>query len=322
MAGATPFSLLIFTAVLMADCTFAGRVSVAAETTWSGLAARDDKALIESLAKRVELLERRLRELNAAPAFRPRKATKSTAVSPMSDAALLYQAALEDFASNKPSLARRALTLLIARYPNSPEAESARQRLAGGKTARKPTVRQQSPKPVRVRIEPALSAARLPSTGKQAPMKLTRVQLSKPVLKRAPNLSGWQADVRRTRELASKFKLTVGDRIFFPEGGATIGARARKVLAAQALWLKRHANARARLEGHADDLGTRDYNRDLAQRRATAVRARLIELGVAPNRLRITNHGNKQRITICSTAACKAQNRRVVAIVEIAADGH
>ena len=42
------------------------------------------------------------------------------------------------------------------------------------------------------------------------------------------------------------------------------------------------------LEGHADERGSRDYNLTLGERRALAVRAYLIELGVSPRK---SKHG-------------------------------
>src|SRR6185295_13919053 len=71
------------------------------------------------------------------------------------------------------------------------------------------------------------------------------------------------------------FQALVGDRVFFSEGSAELGARARKALAAQAAWLTRHPGVRVTVEGHADDPGGDDVT--LSEHRAEAVRQRLIE---------------------------------------------
>ena len=304
MAGAATFRfrMTLATALLVATWIVFAGASHAADRTWPISGAQDDKALIEALTKRVEQLEQRLRELKA-----PVKTPKTGAVGTPSDAALLYQAALDDFAADRPKLGRRALALLIARYPKSPEAALARQRLRSKITPQK-QVGSPSPQLGSAEIQPAaaITGFRTRTKTMKAKAMPTRQAVAAP---------GWEADVRRSRELTGDFKLTAGDRLFFPQGGVRIGASGRKVLAAQAAWLKRHASARVRLEGHADDLGTAAYNRDLARQRVRAVRARLIALGIAAERVRTSVLGNTKPVAICPDPACKAQNRRVVAVV-------
>ncbi len=322
MACTTPSISSSFFAVpaLAAACLVASAVAHAGEPVWSPLSARDDKTIIDALAKRVAQLESRLRELQAAQGAHQPDGTRPVTATPMSDSALLYQAALEDFAADRPALARRALALLIKRYPDSREADAARQRSTNANNPRAVAKRLQ---PLQRRLVPIQPASTLSEPAirvrKQATVKLAGVAVAGFATDKTPVAQGWQVDVRRTRDLGQDFKLTAGDRIFFPEGGAMIGARARIVLLAQAAWLKRHAKARLRLEGHADDLGTRDYNRQLARRRAQVVQARLMQLGVARDRLRVAAYGNMQRIAICPGAECKAHNRRVVAVIEGAA---
>jgi peptidoglycan-associated lipoprotein len=122
-----------------------------------------------------------------------------------------------------------------------------------------------------------------------------------------------------TATLAENFKLAVGDRVFFSEGSAGLGARARVALEAQAGWLRRHAGLSVVLEGHADDPGTNALNAQLARDRAEAVRQRLIDLGVAPERIILTSFGRERTITDCGGAVCAAQNRRVVTAIGQAA---
>lgn len=114
---------------------------------------------------------------------------------------------------------------------------------------------------------------------------------------------------------AAEFQSEVGDRVFFGEGSAQLGARARAALAAQAAWLKRHSTVPVTIEGHADDSGAAYHNLDVSQRRADAVRRRLIESGVAPERIRIEAYGRDRLIAACAASACTAQNRRAVTIV-------
>ena len=48
---------------------------------------------------------------------------------------------------------------------------------------------------------------------------------------------------------AAEFQTQVGDRIFFSEGSADLGTRARTALEAQATWLKRHTTLSVTIEG-------------------------------------------------------------------------
>ena len=109
------------------------------------------------------------------------------------------------------------------------------------------------------------------------------------------------------------FQALVGDRVFFSEGSAELGARARRALAAQAAWLALHPGVRVTIEGHADDPGGDD--RALSEHRAQAVRQRLIATGLAPERIRTVAYGRRSLIAACSDPQCAPQNRRAVTVV-------
>ena len=69
------------------------------------------------------------------------------------------------------------------------------------------------------------------------------------------------------------------------------------------------------IEGHADDAGAIDHNLEMSRRRAEAVRRRLIESGVAPERIRTVAYGRERPIAECGEPRCAAQNRRAVTVV-------
>jgi outer membrane protein OmpA-like peptidoglycan-associated protein len=123
----------------------------------------------------------------------------------------------------------------------------------------------------------------------------------------APLMPGWSVTI------PGEFQTLVGDRVFFSEGSAELGARARKALAAQAAWLARHPSLGVTIEGHADDPGADDHQ--LSQRRAEAVRQRLIETGIAPERIRTVAYGRQRLVAECAGSACGAQNRRAITVV-------
>lgn len=68
----------------------------------------------------------------------------------------------------------------------------------------------------------------------------------------------------------------------------------------------------ATLEGHTDSTGTDEYNQQLSDRRAAAVRQVLIDrFGVSPARISSVGYGESRPVTSNATSEGRAQNRRV-----------
>lgn len=63
---------------------------------------------------------------------------------------------------------------------------------------------------------------------------------------------------------------------------------------AAARWLQRHPSHRIVLEGHADRSGAEIYNEDLANRRISAVRNRLLFRGIASDRIVMITYGEAE----------------------------
>lgn len=71
------------------------------------------------------------------------------------------------------------------------------------------------------------------------------------------------------------------------------------------------------VEGHTDSVGTEEYNQQLSQRRADAVRKVMVDqYGVAADRVSAVGEGESQPIADNNTADGRALNRRVEASVE------
>ena len=66
-----------------------------------------------------------------------------------------------------------------------------------------------------------------------------------------------------------------------------------------------------RLEGHADERGTREYNMALGERRASAVQEFLVLQGVDPSLLEVISYGEERPASLDSTESIWALNRRV-----------
>ncbi|MEL6979598.1 MAG: peptidoglycan-associated lipoprotein Pal [Pseudomonadota bacterium] len=108
------------------------------------------------------------------------------------------------------------------------------------------------------------------------------------------------------------FQVAVGDRVYFATDRSDLTPEAQAVLRRQAEWLRRNPNVQVRIEGHADERGTREYNLALGARRAESVTNYLSSLGVDRRRLQPVSFGKERPVETCSRDVCWAKNRRSV----------
>ncbi len=101
------------------------------------------------------------------------------------------------------------------------------------------------------------------------------------------------------------------DTIFyFDYDQSTLKSEARSALLLHAESLK--ASPRSiRLEGHADERGSREYNMALGERRANAVRDFLVLQGVDSYLIETISYGEEQPVSVGSDEYSWSQNRRV-----------
>ncbi|MEE8058926.1 MAG: peptidoglycan-associated lipoprotein Pal [Pseudomonadales bacterium] len=97
---------------------------------------------------------------------------------------------------------------------------------------------------------------------------------------------------------------------YFDFDQATLSADTRAALDAQVAVLKNN-NAKVRLEGHADERGTREYNMALGERRANAVANYMIINGIARYRVETVSYGEERPQDTVSNASAWGKNRRV-----------
>src|SRR5512138_2079610 len=114
---------------------------------------------------------------------------------------------------------------------------------------------------------------------------------------------------------AEDFQQNVGDRVFFETDRYDLSAEAQSQLQKQAAWLAQYPSVTVTVEGHADERGTREYNLALGERRANAVKAYLVSLGVDGARLTTISYGKERPVALGSDEAAWAQNRRGVSVV-------
>ena len=106
------------------------------------------------------------------------------------------------------------------------------------------------------------------------------------------------------------------EKVYFDLDRATIKRESHAILDDVAdLLAKFDYVTRIEIQGHTDTRGEDDYNMELSQARADAVRKYLMDKGVAPQRLVAKGYGESQTIATGDTEEVHAQNRRVQFIV-------
>ncbi|MDX1531810.1 MAG: OmpA family protein [Rhodothermales bacterium] len=108
--------------------------------------------------------------------------------------------------------------------------------------------------------------------------------------------------------------LTLGD-VLFDTGQATLKPGADRTVNALVTFLNENPERSVLIEGFTDEVGSEASNLDLSQRRADAVRAALVERGIAGTRIRTRGYGEAYPVASNATAAGRQQNRRVEIVI-------
>jgi len=99
--------------------------------------------------------------------------------------------------------------------------------------------------------------------------------------------------------------------VYFDFDSSAIRADSQSVVAAHAKYLAANPQQKVRLEGHADERGSREYNIGLGERRGQAVRRALLLQGVAELQLSTVSYGEERPAAAGSDEQAYALNRRV-----------
>ncbi|WP_417566884.1 peptidoglycan-associated lipoprotein Pal [Marinobacter sp.] len=118
------------------------------------------------------------------------------------------------------------------------------------------------------------------------------------------------------REQAEREALREVRVFYFDFDTAEIKPEARDVLVAHARYLANNSGQNVRLEGHADERGSKEYNLALGERRANAVERFLIVNGASRGQLETVSYGEEKPAVMGSSESAWAQNRRVELVFE------
>ena len=112
---------------------------------------------------------------------------------------------------------------------------------------------------------------------------------------------------RDLEELERMYSLVV----YFDFDQSDIRPEFNDMLQQHASFLQRYGNSSVRLEGHADETGSREYNIGLGERRAQAVRRILLLAGASASQLSTVSYGEERPAALGSDEESYSLNRRV-----------
>jgi len=98
--------------------------------------------------------------------------------------------------------------------------------------------------------------------------------------------------------------------IYFDFDSDAIKSEFVPLIEAHAAFLRQYKTAKMLIQGNADDRGSREYNLGLGQRRADAVKRRLVLLGATESQIESVSLGEEKPVCTEQTEECWARNRR------------
>lgn len=102
------------------------------------------------------------------------------------------------------------------------------------------------------------------------------------------------ASIRRDQDILTA---TFKSEVFFDYDSATLKPGAYSELSRVANVLNRYPDTLITVEGHTDARGSETYNQQLSERRADAVKATLVQMGVDERRIQAVGYGESQPIS-------------------------
>jgi peptidoglycan-associated lipoprotein len=113
---------------------------------------------------------------------------------------------------------------------------------------------------------------------------------------------------------------TLTMRVHFDYDMSEIRPDAERILRQKAGILRASPGVQLRIEGHADERGSNEYNLALGNRRAQAVADFFTNFGLDGSRFSIVSYGEERPIARASNESAWAQNRRAEFIITAGQD--
>ena len=127
------------------------------------------------------------------------------------------------------------------------------------------------------------------------------------------------AEAERQRAVRAA-RAALEEMVFFDYDMSDIRDDAEATLRAKVDILRASPQVQVRIEGHADERGSTEYNMALGNRRAEAIRQFLVGFGLGENRFEIVSFGEGRPLQQGSTESDWARNRRGQLVIPAGAD--
>lgn len=108
--------------------------------------------------------------------------------------------------------------------------------------------------------------------------------------------------------------LTLSD-VLFDFDSSNLNSGANKVVNELATFLNNYRDRTVQIEGFTDSVGSAEYNKNLSQRRADALKQALIKAGISSQRITTIGYGEEYPVATNMNEAGRQQNRRVEVII-------
>lgn len=126
----------------------------------------------------------------------------------------------------------------------------------------------------------------------------------------AAELASRQAAEREERARAARAQEVLTTVVYFELDSDQLSAETQERLRTKATIMRANPSVQLRVEGHADERGSTEYNIALGQRRAESVRAFMTGYGITDSRLSTISYGKERPAMEGSNETAWSRNRR------------
>ncbi|MGB2675539.1 MAG: OmpA family protein [Candidatus Acidiferrum sp.] len=282
-------------------------------------ARKSDKKSVEAAARetvgtaeeaRVMAVKQKAEEDAQAKIAADKKAAEEREAKARADAAAEAQRRLEAEEARKQAEAAQAEAVRMKQEAEQAAQEAARQKAEAEKASAAALAQQQA-------AQAAAEQAARDRAAAQAETEKARQAAAQAEAEKAQlraQLLAQLNSILQTRDSARGLIVNMSD-VLFDTGSHTLKAGAREKLAKISGILLAHPGLTLQIEGHTDSVGSDEFNQQLSERRADAVRDFLAEQGVPVSSITARGFGKTQPVATNDTPEGRQRNRRVELVV-------
>jgi peptidoglycan-associated lipoprotein len=157
------------------------------------------------------------------------------------------------------------------------------------------------------RKKPAVTAPRPTVTASGDRARLDSIERAASERRAAEDRARLESERKAARETIIQ-SLTAP--VYFELDQADLTDEGRQALDEKREAMQLNPSIRIRIEGHADDTGSDEYNMALGERRAATARRYLVQGGIAEGRMQIVSRGEENPACPSREESCRSKNRR------------